>query len=131
MTAETTGRVMWSPNLLRQRMAAHTVEDVLNLPDVLVFERPVEGSNRFVPADQVVIAVEVVSRGTQTRDRLFRPAELAAAGIPHYWRIEQNPVHVYAYDLGNGEAELVADSTEELVLSKPFEIRLPIRDIAP
>jgi hypothetical protein len=29
------------------------------------------------------------------------------------------------------ELEHQADSAEELVLSKPFEIRLPIRDIAP
>ena len=40
-------------------------------------------------------------------------------------------MHIFAYDLVGGSYELVADSTEELVLNEPFEIRLPIRDIAP
>jgi Uma2 family endonuclease len=100
-------------------------------PDVLLIERPVEDDNHFVTADQVVIAVEIVSRGTQTRDRLVRPAEFAAAGIRHYWRIEQNPVHVFAYDLVGRPHEPVADSTEELVLNAPFDIKIPIRDITP
>src|SRR4051812_2184989 len=33
MTAETTGHVMWSPSPIRQRLANHFLEDVLNLPD--------------------------------------------------------------------------------------------------
>jgi hypothetical protein len=32
MTAEPTGRVMWSPDPIRQRLASHTLEDVLTLP---------------------------------------------------------------------------------------------------
>jgi hypothetical protein len=111
MTAQTADAVMWSPDTFRQRTADHFIEDVLNLPD---------------DAPRVI-----VSRGTETRDRLVRPAELAAAGIPHYWRIEQNPVHVFAYDLVGSPHEPVADSTEEVVLNTPFAIKLPIRDIAP
>lgn len=75
--------------------------------------------------------VEVVSPGTRKRDRFEKPGDYAAAGIPHYWRIEQGPVHVYAYDLVDGRYELVADSADELVLTAPFPIRLPIRDITP
>ena len=100
-------------------------------PDVLLLRRPLTFTNHFVLPEQVVIAVEVVSPGTRRRDRLEKPAEYAAAGIPHYWRIEQNPVHVFAYDLVDGGYELVADSADELVLTAPFEIRLPIRDITP
>jgi Uma2 family endonuclease len=79
----------------------------------------------------VTLVVEVVSPGTRKRDRLEKPAEYAAAGIPHYWRVEQGPLHVFAYDLVDEHYELVADSAEELVLSAPFEIKLPIRDITP
>ncbi|WP_307868519.1 Uma2 family endonuclease [Micromonospora sp. C95] len=64
-------------------------------------------------------------------DRLEKPADYADAGIPHYWRIEQNPVHVYAYDLVDGRYELAADSAEELIVTKPFDVRLPVRDITP
>jgi hypothetical protein len=39
--------------------------------------------------------------------------------------------YTVAYDLVDDRYEPVAGSAEELVLSKPFEIKLPIRDIAP
>ena len=100
-------------------------------PDVLLIRRPVAEGNHYVTAEQVLLVVEVVSPGTKRRDRLEKPAEYAAAGIPHFWRIEQNPVHVFAYALGKNGYELVADATEELMLTAPFDIRLPIRDITP
>ncbi|BBH64824.1 hypothetical protein ACTI_15090 [Actinoplanes sp. OR16] len=100
-------------------------------PDVVLLRRPVDGSHHFFLPSQTVIVVEVVSPGTKRRDRLDKPVGYAASGIPHYWRIEQDPVHIYAYDLVDGRYELVADSDEELVLSAPFEIRLPVRDITP
>jgi hypothetical protein len=37
----------------------------------------------------------------------------------------------HAYDLVDGAYEPVADSGTELVLTAPFEIKLPIRDITP
>ena len=40
-------------------------------------------------------------------------------------------MHVFAYDLVGGQYQPVADSDTELVLSAPFEIKLPIRDITP
>ncbi len=100
-------------------------------PDVLLVDADVSGSKHYSVAEHVTLAVEIVSPGTRRRDRLEKPAEYAAAGIPHYWRIEQNPVHVFAYDLVDGSYELVADSAEELVLTAPFEIRLAISDITP
>jgi hypothetical protein len=38
--------------------------------------------------------------------------------------------HVYAYDLVDGRREPAADSAEELIVEKPFDIRLRARDIA-
>lgn len=101
-------------------------------PDVLLLDREhVHPDSHYSMAEHVALVVEVVSPGTRRRDRLEKPAGYAAAGIAHYWRIEQNPVHVYAYHLVDGNYQLVADSAEELVLAKPFEIRLRIRDIVP
>lgn len=100
-------------------------------PDVVLLRRPVLGDNHYFDAEQVLLAVEVVSPGTRRRDRLEKPADYADAGVPHYWRIEQNPVHVYAYDLVDGRYELAADSAEELIVEKPFDIRLRLRDLAP
>jgi Uma2 family endonuclease len=100
-------------------------------PDVLLVSAEVDGARHYSVADEVALVVEVVSPGTRKRDRLEKPAEYAAAGIAHYWRVEQGPMHIFAYDLVDGRYELVADSDSELVLSAPFEIRLPIRDITP
>jgi Uma2 family endonuclease len=99
-------------------------------PDVMLLRLPVANHHLFDP-EQVALVVEVVSPGTKRRDRLEKPALYAQAGVPHFWRIEQDPVHVFAYDLVDGRYEPVADSTDELVLSAPFAIKLPIRDITP
>ncbi|MGC4809429.1 Uma2 family endonuclease [Micromonospora sp. DT228] len=188
---EPTAQGIWGPDPVRQRLANHTIEDVLALPDdaprvelrdgvlvvvpsptydhqnissllwmwlrqhapldlspataigvaishrntlepdVVLLRRPLVGTSHYFDAEQVMLAVEVVSPGTRRRDRLEKPADYADAGIPHYWRIEQNPVHVYAYDLVDGRYELAADSAEELIVAKPFDIRLRVRDITP
>ncbi|MEV4636163.1 Uma2 family endonuclease [Actinoplanes sp. NPDC049548] len=191
MTAQPAGPAMWTPDPIRHRLADHTIEDVLVLPDdaprvelrdgamigvpsptighqnignllcawfrqhapetfspvtavgvamsvsdtlepdVLLLRRPVTSTNHFVLPTQVVIAVEVVSPGTKRRDRLEKPAEYAAAGIPHFWRIEQDPLRVFAYDLVDGRYELAGEAGSELVLTAPFEIKLALRDLAP
>jgi Uma2 family endonuclease len=100
-------------------------------PDALILHSPVDLDHHYYDPDQVVVAVEIVSPGTKRRDRLEKPSIYARIGIPHYWRIEQEPVHVFAYDLIDGYYELVADSAEELVLREPFELRLPISEITP
>lgn len=100
-------------------------------PDALVLFGPVDYDKHYYHPRQVAVAVEIVSPSTRRRDRMEKPVLYAAAGIPHYWRIEQDPVHVYAYDLVDGRYELVADSADELVLTEPFEMRLPIEDITP
>jgi len=100
-------------------------------PDVALLRRPVNMGRHLFGPEQVVLVVEVVSPGTKRRDRLSKPPGYAAAGIQHFWRIEQDPVHVFAYELVEGSYKLVADATDELVLERPFDIRLPIRDITP
>jgi Uma2 family endonuclease len=101
-------------------------------PDLVLLNNPIVGEHHYFGPDQVVIAVEVVSPGTRKRDRFYKPEAYAQAGVPHYWRIEQEPVHVYAYDLAaDGSYQLIADSDSELLLTQPFEIRLPIAAITP
>ncbi|WP_229068021.1 Uma2 family endonuclease [Actinoplanes sp. DH11] len=122
-----------SPKGFEPQMAVGVVIDFDSTlePDALILHSPVDLGHHFFQPEQVVVAIEIVSPGTRRRDRLEKPGLYAAAGVPHYWRIEQDPMHIFAYDLVKGKYDLVADSSEELVLSAPFEIRLPIRDIAP
>jgi Uma2 family endonuclease len=134
MTTEEREFVMWTPDPMRRRLADYTVEDILLLPDDAPRCEPTDGvitTHHYFDAEQVLLAVEIVSPGTRRRDRLEKPAVYAAAGVPHLWRIETDPVHVYAYDLVNGSYEAAGDSDEVLRLSKPFDIELQIGDITP
>jgi Uma2 family endonuclease len=64
-------------------------------PDVLVFSG--DPDELPVRPQQVVLAVEITSKGSVNADRLHKPAEYAVAGIPHYWRIEQEDSGLVAY----------------------------------
>ncbi|WP_250003250.1 Uma2 family endonuclease [Actinoplanes sp. M2I2] len=136
MTAQQAGHVLWSPDPIRQRHADHLLEDILGLP---------EDAPRVELRDGVMIEVPSPTLEHQNIGNLlwlwFRqnaPEEFeagtaigVAVRIPHFWRTEQDPVHVYAYDLVNGRYEPAGDADTELVLSAPFETKLPILDITP
>ncbi len=72
-------------------------------PDLVVVAAAEYRKNRtwFAP-DEVLLAVEVVSPESEHRDRTVKVRKYAEAGIPHYWRIEEEndlPVaHVYELD---------------------------------
>jgi Uma2 family endonuclease len=100
-------------------------------PDIVLRRAGGDTTRHFVMPDEVVLAVEVVSPGTRTRDRITKPATYAAARIPYYWRIEQDPVHVYAYKLVGDAYKAVGDSADRLVLDEPFAAVLDIAEITP
>ena len=107
-------------------------------PDALLYRAGVPSDQSMLRSEDVVLAVEIVSPGTRRIDRFAKPGEYAAAGIPFYWRIEHDPLHVYAYRIGDrvgpgGERqyELAADGADVIELSEPFEIKLPVNEIAP
>lgn len=72
-------------------------------PDVMVVRAEADTGMRqttYRPED-VVLAVEVVSEDSMARDRETKPRKYATAGIPHFWRMEENggrPV-VYVFEL--------------------------------
>ncbi|MBU8856076.1 MULTISPECIES: Uma2 family endonuclease [unclassified Micromonospora] len=112
--------------------------DASRRPDVLLHRAELPSDCWLLRPADVVLAVEIVSPGTRRVDRFAKPGEYAAAGIPFYWRIEQDPVHLYAYRLGDrigpgGERqyELVDDGSEVIELSEPFAIKLPVAEIRP
>jgi Uma2 family endonuclease len=106
-------------------------------PDLVLVkqQRPgtVDTKRHYLSPDEVAIVVEVVSPGTGQRDRYLKPGGYADAGIPYFWRIEQDPrVRVFAYRLSDdGIYDLMAQSTELLEISEPFEIKLQIAEITP
>jgi Uma2 family endonuclease len=60
------------------------------VPDVAVIStRPASLTGAAEPSE-VLAAVEVVSPGSVTTDRILKPAIYAEAGIPCFWRVEPN-----------------------------------------
>ncbi|MFV2086747.1 Uma2 family endonuclease [Micromonospora sp. LOL_021] len=107
-------------------------------PDVLLHRAEGSRDRHYLTPDEVLLVVEVVSPATRRRDRFDKPAGYAAVGIGHYWRVEQDPVRIYAYRLGDrpgasGEREyaLVGESADLLELDAPFPVKLPISEITP
>ncbi len=75
------------------------------VPDLAVFPAgmPVRPRKVAYQASDFALLIEVVSPSTRGMDRVLRPAEYAAAGVPFYWRVETEPaVEVFAYELVDG-----------------------------
>lgn len=70
--------------------AVRTATDELNgrIPDLVVTTGPVPDDMVWLPPDMVVLAVEIVSKGSERTDRWLKPIEYAEAGIARFWRIE-------------------------------------------
>jgi Uma2 family endonuclease len=71
-------------------------------PDLLVTTAAYDPNRTwYAPAD-VLLVVEVVSPESAHRDRTVKLRKYAEAGIPHYWRIEEDEtspvVHIYELD---------------------------------
>lgn len=100
------------------------------VPDLVVAERAkVRGAGFLQPAD-VLLAVEIVSPGSKTMDRVVKPAKYAAAGIRTYWRIESDPVSLAAYTLPEGADVYVEAGTwnagQTARLDAPFPVEVEV-----
>lgn len=84
-------------------------------------------------AKDVLLAVEVVSPDSETRDRERKPQLYARAGIPHFWRVEQESgrptVYVYELDPATHAYALTGIHHEELKLTLPFAVRIDLTEI--
>lgn len=104
-------------------------------PDVLVIRAEADAGPKqtwFRPED-VVIAVEVVSEDSEDRDREVKPGKYARAGIPHYWRVEENQglpvVYVYERDPATQAYGLTGIFHDKLELTVPFPIDIDLTAI--
>lgn len=107
------------------------------IPDLKVLTIDSAGKEAALaqPSD-VLLAVEVVSPGSVTTDRVTKPAQYAAAGIPAYWRVETRPsVSLTAYELAPGATAYTEIGTwgpgEIAHLQHPFPVDVPIDALAP
>lgn len=106
--------------------------DRILIPDVVVTTDP--GADDVVAdASVVAMVVEIVSPGSTVADRAIKPPLYAAAGIPHYLRIEEaDPPTAIAYRLHDGHYVEVARAGrwERLRLAEPFPIDVDLAELA-
>ncbi|BBJ41793.1 hypothetical protein SSPO_045110 [Streptomyces antimycoticus] len=106
-------------------------------PDLLVVRAEAEQSRRQTryEAEDVVLAVEVVSPDSEERDRETKPLKYAAAGIPHFWLAEmagendRPAVHTYELDPVTKSYTNTGIYHERLKLTVPFTIDIDLTAI--
>jgi Uma2 family endonuclease len=106
-------------------------------PDIVVFPaKAVTGPNQtwYKPED-IILAVEVVSADSRERDREVKPGKYAAAGVPHFWRVEQDDekglpvVYVYELDPATKAYALTGIFHDRLKVSVPFDVEIDLTAI--
>ena len=91
-----------------------------------------EHKSIYLPRD-FVLAGEVVSPGSETRDRIEKPVIYADMGIATYWLIERGErgvPTVHEHRLIGGTYRLVKTHIDRLVTEVPFPIDIPLANPA-
>jgi Uma2 family endonuclease len=101
-------------------------------PDVFVAsaEADVGDDQSCYPAEDVVLAVEVVAPDSEERDRKRKPLLYAEAGIEHFWRVEKEGgrivVYTFRLDPETGAYAATGVFRERVKLSAPFDIDIEL-----
>ncbi len=104
-------------------------------PDVMVIREGADAGpkqTKYQPED-VILAIEVVSPDSKRRDREVKPRKYAAAGIPHFWRVENNEgrpiVHVYELDVTTRAYVPTGIYHDQLKIRVPFDVDIDLTAI--
>jgi Uma2 family endonuclease len=101
------------------------------IPDLLVV-RSVEPERHWFAPAEVLLAVEIESPGSHVEDRVTKPALYARHGIPHYWRVELQPIRVRVHRLDTAEVyREVLGSDDRLTTAEPFPVDVALTDLLP
>ena len=105
------------------------------IPDVQIVTAEANAANscKFAP-EAVLVAVEIVSPSSVSMDNVLKPALYAAAGIPHYWKIDLTPeLKASTFDLNaaSGVYEPTGEFTDILKVDAPWPITLPFERFRP
>jgi Uma2 family endonuclease len=103
----------------------------VRVPDIVVFaDDRVDLNAPRLTADQVLVAVEIISPGSRDTDTVLKPVEYARAGIPHYWVIDlEPPVSLAVYHLAGQQYRKAPAVTGQLKVTEPFPLSIEIADL--
>ncbi|MFE6716129.1 Uma2 family endonuclease [Streptomyces albidoflavus] len=104
-------------------------------PDLLATPLPYDAHRTWYAPSDVRLVVEVVSPESAHRDRTVKPRAYAKAGIPHYWRVEDEKgspvVHVYELDAPTSTYAPVTIARDSLKRPVPFPVSLDLAKLTP
>lgn len=60
------------------------------VPDLTVWSEPPKSGLVWAPIDGLLLAIEIVSRGSEAIDHIIKKDEYARAGIPRYWIVDRD-----------------------------------------
>ncbi|MFD8597505.1 Uma2 family endonuclease [Kitasatospora sp. NPDC059646] len=103
------------------------VPDGLLIPDLVITDATAAAdAGTTLNADDIIVAIEIASPSTRVADKKMKPPLYAAAGIPHYWRLELEPApRLYLGHLERGHyTDRLVQSGETTQLTDPFPLDL-------
>jgi len=105
------------PDQVNVAPGVRTAADDLNgrIPDLVVTTEPIADEIVWLGPDQVALAVEIVSKGSERMDRWLKPVEYAEAGIPLFWRVEPDDTVVQFRLDGNRYVEYGSIALNDLL----------------
>ena len=106
-------------------------------PDIsVIWADAVTGpSQTSFEAKDVLLAIEVVSPDSESRDRTTKPHKYARAGIENFWRVEENGhtgrpvIHVYELDPVTRTYVHAGMHRDRIEVAKPYPIDIDLTAI--
>jgi Uma2 family endonuclease len=102
------------------------------IPDVVVYEASLPNEEILRP-EQCLLVVEVMSPDSVTADQIDKPAEYAAFGIRHFWRVEYDDqtVSVFRYELHPRTRTYALGGLDRgrLSIKDPVELELDLEEL--
>jgi Uma2 family endonuclease len=97
-------------------------------PDLLVVRREAL-QRKYAAPGEALLAVEVMSPSSVSTDRILKPAQFAAAGIPHFWRFEPADGVLCTYRLDGDVYRETGRFDDEVVVEEPLPLRFRLADL--
>jgi Uma2 family endonuclease len=103
-------------------------------PDIVVYDSALP-DEFMLRAEHCVLVVELMSPGSVTADRIDKPAEYAAGGIQHFWRIENTDdlekVRVFRHvlDPATKTYTLAAVHDGPFTVTDPFTVKVDLAEL--
>lgn len=101
-------------------------------PDLIVVQRSAGLRQRteggLIRATEVVVVIEIISRGSRRTDTVVKRAEYADAGIPHYWILDlTEPASLLAlHAAGELGYAVTGEYTGRVAVTEPFPVALDL-----